>query len=236
MELEIQNDVFEYISTQTPFYKVMMCEYFLRLKNFSGVDEFGNATDEVPINSLIGPTFNYNTLVQAVNMAAALYRDFPGLSNANQDSLQQFTTGKPCIKDEILHNAYSLPVRELLELFNNSLEEEKNENVRPILHIGKNLQFYFEGRSHDVLYRPLTGGLPKKIIQLLYANYHMEPLTSGAIIKSIISKKKLFSQDITASISDINDAFKKSSALNVPVIINKAGYFFNDRYFEIVFD
>ncbi len=235
MELELQADLLEYISAMTPFKKEVMHEYFVRVHTFSGTDEFGNALEEIPVSTLVSSTFNENVLVQAVSEAARIYRDFKEISAIQISSFQQFTIGKPYIKDGLLYNAYSLPVRELLGLFTDSLKEKF---IRPILHLGKNHEFYLEGRPHDVLYQLSGRSLPKLVAQLLYENYRMKPLSSGAIIKNIVYKRKLSAQDITGAISDINVAFKKSSQLDASLIINinKSGYFFNDRYFQIVID
>ncbi len=236
MELELQNDLIEYVNTKSSFYKEMMHEYYTRLHNFSGTDEFGNALEEIPINALISSTFNHNTLVQAVSASAQLYRDFRGLAETSPDTFQQFTTGAPFIKDETLYNAYSLSVRQMLRIFRDVLQQTEQHPKRPVLHLGKNLSFYFEGRSHDVIYQPLTGGLPKKIVQVLYENFKKKPLTSGGLIMRIDSKKKLSPQDITSSIKDINEAFSRSAQLDRPIIINSSGYLLNDRYFEFVLD
>lgn len=42
MELELQNDLIDYISPKSLLFKEMMYEYFNRLHTFPGTDEFGN--------------------------------------------------------------------------------------------------------------------------------------------------------------------------------------------------
>lgn len=237
MELELQNDLIDYISPKSLLFKEMMYEYFNRLNTFPGTDEFGNALEEIPVNALVSATFNHNVLIQAVREAGKLYSNFKDdFLNSQADPFQQFTEGKPHIKDDVLHNAYSLPVRDLLSLFNDSLKDSKQTISRPILHIGKKLEFYFEGHLHDAIYQPRLGGLPKKIVQVLHENFKKKPLTSGGLIMRIDWKKKLSPQDITSSIKDINEAFGKSSQLDHPIIINNSGYLFNDRHFDIILD
>lgn len=235
MELELQNDLLEYLFSKDTSHREMMREYFTRLGNFSGVDDFGNALEEIPVDLLLGPTFHHNAFVQAVAESARLYRDFPGLSKMIS-ATQIVSVGRPHIKNDILLNAYSLPVGYLSDLYESTLKHEKKGNFRPVLHIGTDFSFYLDGRYHDVLYKPRKGGRPARIIEVLYKNHRLKPLSVGRLIQKIASEKKLFPQDITSSISDINKAFENSLGSEVPLIINQAGYFFNDRYFKVVID
>lgn len=233
MNLETHTDLAEYISEMSPFYREIMHEYFIRLHNFSGADGFGNALEEIPVSSLVSPTFNENVLVQAVSQAAKIHRDFKELTEIQTHSFQQFTAGKPYIKDEVLHNAYSLPVREMIYLFAGNLDKSATKMK---IRVSKQYGFYPAGRSHYVFYKPRINGLPWEIVSVLYQNFKQKPLSAGMILKSIKSKKILDRQDVTSAIKDINDIFKKKTSKDFPLIDNQQGYLFNDNDFELELD
>lgn len=238
MDLELRQDIEDWVSEKTQFYSEMMCQYFLRVHNFTGVDEFGNALEVIPVASMITPSLNHNLLPQAVNNAGRLQEVFSdqGICEMGNQSTQISTEGKPYIKDGELFNAFSLPVSEMLDIFNSHLKSKELTTERLQIHVGKTFAFYLAGRSHDILYGPQKNGLPQHIIKVLCENYKQQPLSAGAIVKTMNLRNASMPNEVVSTISDVNKAFIKASNQEQKIILNKHGYFLNDRSFEIILD
>lgn len=236
MNLELRKDVEEWVSEKTRFYQETLYQYFLRIHNFTGVDEFGNALEVIPIEAMITPSLNHNLLPQAVGYAARLQEVFEnqGICEMDSQSTQISTSGKPYVKDGKLYNAFSLPTSEMLQIFGNQLNGVKSAESKVIICIGGDASFFYEDRPYDVIYKPRKNSLPYKILMTLRANYTKKPLSGGGLVRSIASPKMVTAQDVTPKIRDINKYFKKNSGFLHDIIINRSGYLLNDREYQLV--
>jgi len=113
---------------------------------------------------------------------------------------------------------------------------KEQTSIEQTIHMSDSYGFYFEGRSHDLLYGPQKGSLSWNLLAVLRENFMQKPLSASGIVKKMGLTNSTMSNDVISSISDINKAFTKASNQEQGIILNKHGYFLNDRSFEIKLD
>lgn len=234
MDKELEQDLKDWFYKEhREDYRELMREYFKRIIDYRGLNEFGFSEEKIPLKDLCDYYFPVGAVRQAVGNTARLFEvffspfnhqnrayDFTGLSSelSNQE--------KPYADWEDAYNVYSVPNKELLEI----LQDTSLEPVRPKILI-KAGKVYDHAKQNHLLYEPRKGSRPGRILELLASN--PDGFSAKAIAGHLSEKnKETTHHDISSAIAGLNETFRNKSGFASDLILSNP-YRLNRGDFEI---
>lgn len=219
MDKELEQDLKDWFQKLTNFDRGILVEYFQRIIDHRGLNEFGFAEDEMAIETLCDFYYPEGSLRQSVQLAAQVFEKFymmPGAYTSITSPVVVSQARKPVIKDGYVRNVYQLPNKDLLRIFTEVNKIKENKDDRKRLLVRGDGKVFDQSNQRHLIFDTTANSRPQKVLRALVDS--KEGLRGRELAEAMtLDGNPTTEHEVSPVVAEVNKRFKEKTGFELIV-------------------